>query len=446
MKGFWYLYSFTFFFFCCSKTTIDNNDNTEEQSINTEITFVKTLGGSNNDVANAIVKTTNNGYAVLGYTQSNNGDITTKTKENFDVFLLNFNQNDELIFTNTFGGLEDDRGNAIIQTNDNGFAILGYSSSENETISNNGSRDFWMIKTNSNGNLIWQKNFGFAGNDTGISIIQTNDNGFLLTGIIDVTASEGQGNAKKRISKKHAGGDFWAIKLSGNGDFEWSKFFGGSFTDTPLDVVETQNNSFIIVGSSDSKDVDISNNLGSYDFWVIHISAKGELIWEKNFGGSEIDEAYGIAKTADNNFVIVGDTRSSDKNISKNNGGADVWLIKIDINGNLLWEKTIGASGFDASRSIKLTADNGFLITGSSRSSDNDFINKGQNDALLIKVDENGDLVWQKTVGGSKIDLFYDAVQTKENEYIAVGESSSSDNDIDTNKGFSDLLIVKITE
>jgi hypothetical protein len=445
MKGFWCFSSLLFLFTCCSK---DASNSIEEQTITIipNITFAKTFGGSNNDVANAIVKTNNNGYAVLGYTQSSNGDISSKNTEDFDVFLLQFNENDELVFTNTFGGLEDDRGNSIIQTNDNGFAILGYSSSKNETISNNGSRDFWIIKTNENGNLIWQKNFGFAGNDSGVSIIQTSDNGFLLTGIIDVTASEGQGNSKKRISKKHAGGDFWVIKLANNGDFEWSKFYGGSFTDTPFDVVETQNNGFIIVGSSDSKDVDISNNLGSYDFWVIHISAKGELIWEKNFGGTEIDEAYGIAKTADNNFVIVGDTRSSNKNVSTNNGGADVWLVKIDINGNLLWEKTIGSSGFDASRSIQLTADNGFLISGSSRSSDNNFINQGQNDALLIKVDEKGALLWQKTIGGSKVDLLYDAIQIDENSYIGVGESNSSDKDIVTNKGFSDLLIVKITE
>ena len=446
MRKSWCFCSLIFLSISCSKNATTNENDLSEPTINPEIAFAKTYGGSNNDVANAIVKTNNNGYAILGYTQSNNVDITTKSTEDFDIFLLQFNENDELIFSKTFGGLNDDRGNAIIQTNDNGFAILGYSSSENEIISNNGSRDFWIIKTNENGNLIWQKNFGFAGNDTGISIIQTNDTGFLLTGIIDVTASDGQGNAKKTVSKKHAGGDYWAIKLANNGDFEWSKFYGGSFTDTPFDVVETQNNSFIIVGSSDSNDVDISNNLGSYDFWVVHISAKGEIIWEKNFGGSEIDEAYGITKTADNNFVIVGDTRSTDKNVSQNNGGADIWMIKIDSNGNLIWEKSIGANGFDAARSVRLTADNGFLISGSSRSSDESFINKGQNDALLIKVDENGNLLWQKTVGGSKIDLLYDAIQIKENEYIAVGESNSNDKDIETNRGFSDLLIIKITE
>lgn len=446
MKKFWCFCSLFFIFISCSKKTIDNDDNLQDLTITPEITFVKTYGGSNNDVANAITKTTDNGYVIAGYTQSNNGDLTTKTTTDFDVLLLKYNTNDALVFSKTFGGLEDDRANSIIQTNDNGFAILGYSSSKNETIANNGSRDFWIIKTDKNGNLTWQKNFGFAGNDSGISIIQTNDNGFLLTGIIDVTASEGQGNSKKTVFKKHAGGDFWAIKLANNGDFEWSKFYGGSFTDTPLDVVETQNNSFIIVGSSDSNDVDISNNLGTYDFWVTHISAKGEIIWEKSFGGSEIDEAYGITKTADNNFVIVGDTRSSDKNVSQNNGGADIWLIKIDNNGNLLWEKTIGSSGFDAARSIKLTADSGFLVSGSSRNSDNSFVNKGQNDALLIKVDENGEILWQKTIGGSKIELLYDAIQIKENEYVAVGESNSNDKEVLTNKGFSDLLILKITE
>lgn len=445
MRGYFLFCYSLLLFFACSKEELDNKENIQEQENTTKIQFTKTFGGSNNDVANSVIKTTDNGYAIVGYTQSNNGDITIKNTEDFDVLLKKYSATDVLEFTKIFGGLEDDRANSVIQTNDGGYVILGYSSSKSEKLQNNGSRDFWILKTDVKGNEIWQKTFGFSGNDEGTSIIQTNDNGFLLVGSIDVTASEGQGNAKT-LSKKHAGGDFWAIKLSNTGQLEWSKFYGGSFTDTPFDVVETQNNSFIIVGESDSTDVDIKNNLGTYDFWVIQISDKGDLIWEKNFGGSQIDEAYGVVKTTDNNFVIVGNTRSTDQNISNNNGGADVWLIKIDINGNLLWEKSIGGTGFDVARSITNTNDNGFLVSGSSKSNDNNFTNKGTNDALLLKVDEEGNLQWQKTIGGSKIDFLYDAIQIDEENYIAVGESTSNDNDINTNKGFSDLLIIKITE
>ena len=441
---FWFCYSFLLFF-SCNKETLDNKEIIKEPKNTTRIQFTKTFGGSLNDVAKAITKTADNGYAIVGYTQSNNGDITNKITEDFDVILKKYSASDVLEFTKIFGRSKDDRANSVIQTIDGGYAILGYSSNTSEKLKNNGGKDFWVVKTNAKGNVIWEKTFGFSGNEEGMAIIQTNDHGFLLVGSIDISASKGQGNAKT-TSKKHAGGEYWAIKISNRGDFKWSNFFGGSFTDTPFDVVETQHNSFIIVGQSDSTDVDVSDNLGTYDFWVIHISAKGNLIWEKSFGGSQIDEAYGISKTSDNNFIILGNTRSTDQNISNNNGGADIWLIKIDINGNLIWEKSIGGSGFDVGRSIHKTANNGFLISGSSKSTNEKFTNKGTNDAWLLKVDNNGNLQWQKTIGGSKIDFLYDAIQINENSYVAVGETTSSDHDIITNKGFSDLLIVKITE
>ncbi|MGB1284857.1 MAG: hypothetical protein ACPG44_10415, partial [Polaribacter sp.] len=178
------------------------------------------------------------------------------------------------------------------------------------------------------GTISWQKTFGYSGADTGTTLIQTNDNGYLISGALDVSSSGGKGNSKS-TKTQHAGGDIWAIKLNAVGTKEWSKYYGGSFTDTPLGIVKTADNGYIIAGSSDSNDVDITNNKGSYDFWVIKISSTGSLVWEKNFGGSEIDEATGITTTNDGNFIIVGDTRSSDDDISLNNGAADVWIIKI---------------------------------------------------------------------------------------------------------------------
>jgi hypothetical protein len=167
-------------------------------------------------------------------------------------------------------------------------------------------------------------------------------------------------------------------------------------------------------------------------------------VWEKSFGGSEIDEARAISASHDGNFIVVGDTRSSDGDVKSNNGAADIWVLKISTEGNLIWEKTFGGTGFDAGRSISMTQDNGFVIAGSSRSSDNGFTNKGQNDALVLKIDAEGVLEWQQTIGGSEIDFLYDVVELEDQTIIAVGESSSSDGDISLNKGFSDALILQI--
>jgi hypothetical protein len=202
---------------------------------------------------------------------------------------------------------------------------------------------------------------------------------------------------------------------------------------------------FLIVGSSDSTDVDITDNKGSYDFWVVRMSETGQLVWEKNYGGDEIDEAWGIAPTNDGNFMIVGDTRSSNGNIAVNNGAADVWIIKIDPSGELLWEKTFGGSGFDAGRAIMPTQDGSFLVAGSSRSGDGNLSeNKGQNDAWLLKIDDAGSLVWQKAVGGSQIDLAHSVAELGDGTVIAVGESASADGDVMENKGFTDMLTISI--
>jgi len=431
--------------FNCSKNTIEIEETETPLTTTNSKNFVKTLGGSKNDVLQAVINTSDKGYITLGYTQSNDFDITLKSNESFDYWLLKFDANDNLEWQKTYGGSQDDRGADIIQTKDNGYLLTGYSRSSDIDVSKNaGNQDFWVIKLNQTGSIIWEKTFGFSGADYGTTLIETNDNGYLITGVLDVTASNGQGNSKK--TNRHAGGDVWAIKIDANGTVAWSKFYGGSFTDTPLGVVKTNDNGYILAASSDSKDVDITNNKGSYDFWILKIAADGNLIWQKNFGGSEIDEARAIIATNDNNFLIVGDTRSTDKDIQNNNGGADIWVIKMNTDGNLIWQKTIGATSFDVARAVFKTQDNGFLIAGSSRSADNGFINKGQNDALLVKINADGNLIWQKTIGGSKIDFLYDIVELQNQSIIAVGESSSNTEDIQENKGFSDALIIKIKE
>jgi hypothetical protein len=402
---------------------------------------VNVFGGSQNDVAQAVIATSDGGFAVLGFTQSNDGDISDKSDNSFDFWLLKFNSNAEIEWNKTYGGSDDDRGRSLIQTSDGGYALLGYNaSSDGNASSNNGSRDFWLIKTDALGNLIWEKSYGFSGADDGVKLIETSDNHLLITGVLDVTASGGQGN-----TGRHAGGDYWAIKVTTTGELVWSRFFGGSFTDTPNGIVENTNNELIIAGSSDSDDVDISGNKGSYDFWVVKTASSGDLIWEKSFGGTEIDEARGIAPTNDGNYVIVGDTRSSDQDVSQNNGAADLWLIKISDNGHVLWEQSIGGTNFDVPRSIRPTLDGGFLIAGSSRSSDGNVdSNQGQNDAWIVKVNSNGQLAWQKTFGGTEIDFGYDAVELSDGSMVLVGESGSSNGDLSTNQGFADLLIVKI--
>lgn len=409
------------------------------------VTAVTTFGGNNNDSAQEIVSTNDGGYAVLGYTQSMDGDITDKQNESFDFWVLKFNVENEVQWNKTYGGTADDKGQDIIQTLDGGFAILGSSSSNDGDVSGNqGQNDYWLAKLDTEGNISWQKSFGYQGADYGISVIQTSDSGYLVTGVLDVTSSNGEGNTS-RTSNRHAGGDYWALKLDASGIIEWSKYYGGLLTDTPESIVETEDNGFIIVGGSDSMDTNISNNIGSYDFWVVKISATGVIVWEKSYGGGEIDEAWSITKSGDGNYIIVGDTRSNDVNVSNNIGAADLWIIKISPLGELLWEKTIGGTSFDVGRDITTTQDGGFLIAGSSRSNDvNVSENKGQNDAWAVKIDSNGTIEWETTVGGTNIDFAYGIAELNNKKIVVIGDTTSNDEDILENKGFTDLLIFNI--
>ncbi|PSG90142.1 hypothetical protein [Aurantibacter aestuarii] len=407
--------------------------------------YAKNFGGSKNELASAVVKLQDGGYAVFGETQSIDIDITDKSDTSYDYWLLRFNAADELLWSKTYGGSLDEKGADLIATQDGGFVLTGYASSSDGDVSQNfGNQDFWITKLDSSGNITWEKSFGFNGSDRAYAIIQTQDSGYLISGVLDVTASAGQGNTLQANNQLHAGGDYWAVKLDATGNQEWTKYFGGNLSDDPFGVAETSSGNFILVGASDSADVDISNNKGSYDYWVVSISDTGALLWEKNFGGTQIDEAHGIIKTSDNNFIIVGNTRSDDTDVSVNYGDSDLWLIKIDENGNLIWEKTIGGASFDTASSITKSA-NGYLISGSSRS-ENAFIstNNGQNDALVVQIDETGAVLWLKTIGGSEFDFAYDVTQLNDGSIIAVGETTSNNFDLSNNNGFTDALIIKI--
>ena len=412
---------------------------------NGSLELSKTFGGSKNDVAKSVISTSDGGFAVLGYTQSMDGDVTGKSSENYDYWMLKFNSEALLEWNKTYGGSGDDRGSQLIQTSDGGYALIGYSdSSDGDVTINNGNRDFWVIKINATGAIIWEKSFGYSGVDEGVSILETSDNHFILSGVLDVTASGGDGNSG-RYSPRHAGGDYWSIKINASGDMVWSRFYGGSFTDNPAGIIENITSDLITVGGSDSNDVDISNNKGTYDFWVIKSSSSGAIIWEKSYGGSEIDEARGVISTDNGDHIIVGDTRSEEQDVSFNNGGADLWVLRISDNGDTIWEKSYGGSNFDVGKSISSTFDSGFIIAGSSRSSNGDVNkNQGQNDAWVTKISNSGQLLWETTVGGAEIDFAYDAVQLTNGTIIAVGETSSFNGDILVNKGFTDLLIIKI--
>ncbi len=410
------------------------------------IEWVKTFGGTNEDNALSVVEATDGGYVLAGYTQSIDGDITDKTATDSDYWVLKLSANGEIIWTKTYGGSGDDRAEKIIKTNDGGYAIVGYSRSADEDVTlNEGLQDYWIVKIDASGDIQWQKSFGFSGIDRAFSLVQTQDDGYFITGFLDVTASGGEGNDNRsKSSVKHGVGEFWGIKLDASGEKEWRRFFGGTNNDRSYDTLQTEDGGFIMIGSSESIDFDITNSKGSYDFWAVKVNSEGTKLWQKSFGGSEIDVAYAIATTGNGKFVIVGDSRSADGDITGDRGNADLWMIQIDGNGNMIWQKSLGGTAFDTGRGIHKTQNGGFIITGNSRSNDLDVSeNKGQSDIWNIMIDNNGDVMWKSTAGGSEAEFGEGCIETSDQKIVVVGNSESMDFDVPDNKGSKDVIIIK---
>ena len=447
MKQFVYVFLFLIVVSCSKDAEVANINNQTVSNFLGEVEYVKNYGGSGEDTAQAIIATTDGGYAVFGFSNSTDGDISAKTTDVNDYWLLKFDAEGNLEWNKTYGGSKDDRGQNLVQTLDGGYALTGYAKSDDGDASNNeGFHDNWVVKLDAFGTIEWEKSFGFSGHDHSYDILQTDDDGFFFVGFLDITSARADGNTEKGNSlTRHGVGEFWGTKIDPKGDLQWRGYFGGTNNDRAHAVVQADDGGFVMAGFTESDDFDISNTRGSYDFWVVKVDDKGNFVWESSFGGSGIEISQDIAKTNDGGYVITGNTFSSDTDISKNNGESDIWLVKIDANGSLVWEKTFGGTQFDAAQGVIASKEGGFIVTGNSKSTDVDVVaNAGENDIWVIKTDDKGAIVWQKTFGGAGLDFGFDAIETDEGGIILVGETSSLDFSDLQNKGKSDVVVIKI--
>lgn len=442
-----------FIFVACNKDEstpppqTDDTTDDDPNPINFEgiVDYVKTYGGSDVDEAVGVVEANDGNYVFVGSTSSTDGDITDKTTNDSDYWVLKVSKEGTIIWSKTYGGSASDKATGIAKTTDGGYILSGHSRSDDGDVGGNeGFHDYWIVKIDSAGNIQWEKNYGFSGSDQANKVIQTSDGGYFATGFFDVTASGGQGNDGR--NPQHGVGEYWGIKMNANGEKIWRRYFGGSNNDRSFDVAQTADGGFLMIGHSESTDFDIIDDKGSYDYWVVKVSAGGDKMWTKSYGGSEIDVAYAITQTTDGNYMMVGDTRSIDKDVSSPKGNADLWVVKFNPgNGAIIWEKSFGGNQFESGRSIRKLANGTYLISGSSRSANGDLSNNlGENDAWALIIDESGALQFQKTVGGSSLDFSDDALQTTDNKILLVGNTESNDIDIPQNRGIKDLLFIKI--
>ncbi len=365
------------------------------------------------------------------------------------IFVLQA-QDPAIIWQNTIGGSEGDFSTSFEPTADGGYIVGGYSTSNvsgDKTENSNGGTDIWIVKLDSGGAIVWQNTIGGSGEDFLISIQQTTDGGYILG------ASSDSNISGDKTENSRGGLDYWILKLDSNGDIMWQKTYGGAQPEFDTYVVETADGGYFVAGYSDSDisgdKTDPTN--GQRDYWALKLDSTGSIVWQNSIGGSLIDRTQAAFQTADGGYMIGGfSTSPASGDKSENSlGENDYWFVKLDASGTIEWENTIGGGGSDVFRDMIQTADGGYVVGGYSKSNisgDKTENSQGDFDFWILKLDSNGSIVWQNTIGGSGIDYPRDVKQLMDGTYMIGGWSNSniSGDKTENSNGGYDYWLVKL--
>jgi hypothetical protein len=343
------------------------------------------------------------------------------TNGGFDFVLKKTDLFGNIQWEKFYGSTNDERGYVVKQV-PGGMIYGGAMLSANyDDLRNTGGWDGLLLKLDSSGNILWKKNYGGSEGDSIRDVIHTNDNGFIFCGY---TFSESYEN-------HHGGKDFWIVKTDHNGEIQWEKVLGGSQYDMAYSVVQTRDNHYVVAGYSFSTNGDLSGmeNHGNGDYWIIKLDYYGNIVWSKLYGGSGWEEVRQVIETRDRGFLLAGVASSKNGDVKDSKGRWDAWLVKLDRNGDLEWEKTYGGSSYDKAFSVQQLSDRGFVVAGMTKSNDGDVENHyGDSDVWVFRTDKNGGLMWEHTIGGKESESAEKVLRLKDGRYaVAWGEFAGNE-------------------
>ncbi|WP_432412508.1 T9SS type A sorting domain-containing protein [Rasiella sp. SM2506] len=417
------------------------------------IQWQNTIGGSDTDFSTAFEATTDGGYIIGGYSTSNtSGDKTEDSHGATDLWIVKIDETGNITWQNTIGGSGDDFLISLKQTADGGY-IVGAGSDSNisgdKTENSRGGLDYWILKLNSTGAIMWQKTYGGNMPEFDTYIVETTDGGYFVGGYSD---SDVNGDKTDPTNGQR---DYWALKLDSTGVIVWQNSIGGSLVDRPQAAFETADGGYIIGGFSTSpaSGDKSENSHGENDYWIVKLDATGAIEWENTIGGSESDTFRDMIQTAEGGYLVGGYSKSNisgDKD-EDSQGDFDYWIVKLDSAGNISWQNTIGGSGIDYPRDVKQLADGSYMIAGWSNSNatgDKTEDSNGGYDFWLVKLNTTGDLVSQNSIGGAGDESGTYIIPTADGGFVM---NCSSDSNIsgdkgDDNEGLDDYWVFKTTD
>ncbi len=416
------------------------------KSQNPDIIWSDCIGGSALEVVHDVRNTKDGGFIIAGQSQSMDGDISENNGQD-DALVVKVDPWGDTLWVKTFGGSENDKFYSVTEAFDNGYLLVGGSSSSDGDIhGNNGVMDAWVVKVDEDGDTLWTKCYGGSSNDCFKKVIKTIDSCYLLTGW---TMSEGNGFW-----------DVWAVKINKTGDVLWSKHYGGSSFDEGREIIATNDSGYIIVGYTESYEV--RNYHAGADMWVLKLDADGDTLWTNALGGGRNEYANAVIQTADNGYIVGGYSKSDDGDVHGWHEGynnrfgsenSDAWLVKLNMAGDTLWTKCLGGSGHEEIEHIMKAGDEGFIIAGKAASDDGDVKGwhegrdswgDGYSDAWLAKLNYSGDTIWTKCLGDTCRDEIYSMAKTHDGGFFIGAYSFSEKGEVQDNHGGGDIWIVKL--
>jgi hypothetical protein len=404
------------------------------------ITWSRTWGGEGDDRPQenpqAIAQSPKGGFAFLATTKSQKPFLAKET----DLLVVRTDERGDTLWTRTFGGSGAERGGAILSLPDGGFALFASTSSpENLGGPAKGNMDLWLLRLNEEGNLLWQKRWGGAESDFGESIALSPNGGFYLGATIYRESCGGRLGAQ----------DMAVMELDANGNILWQKDLGGNGNDTLSQLIVTKDGGLALIGKTESENLDALGNHGMYDILVARLDSKGTKLWSQVYGGWDWEWGTGILELGNGDFMVSGYTYSFEDlyggQPKGNHGEWDYWVLRLSGKGDLLWQKCFGGANYEIGYGLVQVSPDRFAMVGGSPSLDGQVKgNQGKWDGWIIGFDGKGRLLWNRSIGGSAYDAAYALVRGKNGDLVILGETQSADGDFRSNAGHSDISLVRM--